>query len=111
MDLTPHRLTGPKCHSRRWKEIRRSGEHVRTGRQRERVGARCIRTAVTEDGAVFERSLLEYDWVIPGRLAERAADVLPTGRLVSVTPLTDDVVSAHVVSNLEAARSKRFTGR
>jgi len=38
--------------------------------------------------------------------AQRAADELPTGHLVAVTPLTDDVVSAQIVSDLEPADSK-----
>jgi RND superfamily putative drug exporter len=41
--------------------------------------------------------------------AQRAADELPTGRLVAVTPLTDDVVSAQIVSELEPADSKGHT--
>ena len=41
--------------------------------------------------------------------AQRAADELPTGRLVSVTPLTADVVSAQIVSDLEPADSKGHT--
>ncbi|MEX2614180.1 MAG: MMPL family transporter, partial [Gaiellaceae bacterium] len=41
--------------------------------------------------------------------AQRAADELPTGRLVSVTPVTDDVVAAQIVSNLDPADSKGRT--
>jgi uncharacterized membrane protein YdfJ with MMPL/SSD domain len=41
--------------------------------------------------------------------AERAAAELPTGRLVSVAPVTDDIVVAQVVSNLEPADSKGRT--
>src|SRR5262245_46093798 len=41
--------------------------------------------------------------------AQRAADELPTGRLVSVTALTSDVVSAQIVSDLEPADSKGHT--
>jgi RND superfamily putative drug exporter len=41
--------------------------------------------------------------------AEHAANELPTGRLVSVTPLTRDVVSAQIVSDLEPADSKGRT--
>ena len=41
--------------------------------------------------------------------AQRAADRLPTGRLVSVTPLTADVVSAQIVSELEPADAKGHT--
>jgi RND superfamily putative drug exporter len=41
--------------------------------------------------------------------AERAAAELPTGRVVSVTSLTDDVVAAQIVSNLEPADSKGRT--
>jgi RND superfamily putative drug exporter len=41
--------------------------------------------------------------------AQRAADELPTGRLVAVTPLTGDVVSAQIVSELEPADSKGHT--
>ena len=41
--------------------------------------------------------------------AQRAADRLPTGRLVSVRPLTDDVISAQIVSDLEPADSKGHT--
>jgi RND superfamily putative drug exporter len=38
--------------------------------------------------------------------AKRAARELPTGRLVAVTPLTADVISAQIVSDLEPADSK-----
>jgi RND superfamily putative drug exporter len=41
--------------------------------------------------------------------AERAARELPTGRLVSVTPLTGHVVSAQIVSRLEPADAKGHT--
>jgi RND superfamily putative drug exporter len=41
--------------------------------------------------------------------AQRAAGELPTGKLVSVTALTDDVVAAQIVSNLEPADSKGRT--
>nr|MBA3434449.1 MMPL family transporter [Actinomycetota bacterium] len=41
--------------------------------------------------------------------AQRAASELPTGKLVSVAPLTDDVVAAQIVSNLEPADSKGRT--
>ncbi|MGH3133287.1 MAG: MMPL family transporter [Gaiellaceae bacterium] len=41
--------------------------------------------------------------------AERAAAELPTGRLASVTRLTEDVVAAQIVSNLEPADSKGRT--
>ena len=41
--------------------------------------------------------------------ATRAVAELPTGRLVSVTPLTDDVVAAQIVSRLEPADSKGRT--
>jgi uncharacterized membrane protein YdfJ with MMPL/SSD domain len=41
--------------------------------------------------------------------AERAVAELPTGRLVSVTVLTEDVVAAQIVSNLEPADSKERT--
>ena len=41
--------------------------------------------------------------------ADRAAEVLPTGRVVSVVPLTEDVVAAQIVSNLEPADSKSRT--
>jgi RND superfamily putative drug exporter len=41
--------------------------------------------------------------------AERAVDELPTSRLVSVTPLTDDVLIAQIVSELEPADSKGHT--
>jgi uncharacterized membrane protein YdfJ with MMPL/SSD domain len=41
--------------------------------------------------------------------AERAAGELPTGRVVSVVPLTDDVVAAQIFSNLEPADSKGRT--
>jgi RND superfamily putative drug exporter len=41
--------------------------------------------------------------------ARRAVAELPTGRLVSVAPLTEDVVAAEIVSNLEPARSKGRT--
>ena len=41
--------------------------------------------------------------------AQRAAGELPTGRLVAVTPLTEDVVSAQIVSKLEPADSKGHT--
>jgi uncharacterized membrane protein YdfJ with MMPL/SSD domain len=41
--------------------------------------------------------------------ASRAAEQLPTGRLVSVTPLTADVVSAQIVSELEPADAKSHT--
>jgi RND superfamily putative drug exporter len=43
--------------------------------------------------------------------AERAAAELRTGRVVSVAPLTDDVVAAQIVSNLEPADSKGRTER
>jgi RND superfamily putative drug exporter len=43
--------------------------------------------------------------------AERAAAELPTGRLVSVLPVTDDVVVAQIVSELEPADSKGRTDR
>ena len=43
------------------------------------------------------------------RAAERAADRLPTGRLVSVAPLTKDVVAAQIVSQLDPADSKGHT--
>ena len=41
--------------------------------------------------------------------ARRAADVLPTGRLVSVEPVSDSVVSALITSNLEPADAKGHT--
>ena len=41
--------------------------------------------------------------------AERAAAALPTGRLVSVAAVSDDVVVAQIVSNLEPADSKGRT--
>ena len=41
--------------------------------------------------------------------AKRAAAELPTGRVVSVTAVTDDVVAAQIVSNLEPADSKGRT--
>jgi len=41
--------------------------------------------------------------------AERAAAELPTGRLVSVAPVTSDVVVARIVSDLEPADSKGRT--
>ena len=41
--------------------------------------------------------------------AERAAAELPTGRVVSVAPLNDDVVAAQIVSNLQPADSKGRT--
>ena len=41
--------------------------------------------------------------------AERAAAELPTGRVVSVVPLTEDVVAAQIFSNLEPADSKGRT--
>jgi RND superfamily putative drug exporter len=41
--------------------------------------------------------------------AARAADELPTGRVVSVVPLTADVVAAQIFSNLEPADSKGRT--
>ena len=41
--------------------------------------------------------------------AQRAASELPTEKLVSVAPLTDDVVAAQIVSNLEPADSKGRT--
>lgn len=41
--------------------------------------------------------------------AQRAAGELPTGRLVSVTPVTEDVVAAQIVSNLDPADSKGRT--
>jgi uncharacterized membrane protein YdfJ with MMPL/SSD domain len=41
--------------------------------------------------------------------AERAAAELPTGRVVSVEPVADDVVAAQIVSNLEPADSKGRT--
>ena len=41
--------------------------------------------------------------------AERGATELPTGRLVSVVPVSDDVVVAQIVSNLEPADSKGRT--
>ncbi|MEP7224490.1 MAG: MMPL family transporter, partial [Actinomycetota bacterium] len=41
--------------------------------------------------------------------AERAADALPTGQLVSVAAVSDDVVVAQIVSNLEPADSKGRT--
>jgi RND superfamily putative drug exporter len=41
--------------------------------------------------------------------AQRAADELPTARLVSVAPLTDDVLIAQIVSELEPADSKGHT--
>ncbi len=41
--------------------------------------------------------------------AERAAAELPTGRLVSVAAVSDDVVVAQIVSNLEPADSKGRT--
>jgi len=41
--------------------------------------------------------------------AERAAAELRTGKLVSVAPVTDDVVVAQIVSNLEPADSKART--
>jgi RND superfamily putative drug exporter len=40
---------------------------------------------------------------------ERAAKELPTSRLVSVDPVTEDVVTAHLVSELEPADSKGYT--
>jgi RND superfamily putative drug exporter len=43
--------------------------------------------------------------------AERATAELPTGRLVSVVPVTDDVVVAQIVSELEPADSKLRTDR
>jgi RND superfamily putative drug exporter len=41
--------------------------------------------------------------------ARRAAEELPTGRLVAVTPVSDGVVAAQIVSNLEPADSKSRT--
>ena len=41
--------------------------------------------------------------------ARRAAALLPTGRLVSVSAATDDVVVAQIVSRLEPADSKGYT--
>ena len=41
--------------------------------------------------------------------AERAAEKLPTGRVVSVTAVNGDVVAAQIVSNLEPADSKGRT--
>ncbi len=41
--------------------------------------------------------------------AERAAAELPTGRVVAVSPVTEDVVVAQIVSNLEPADSKGRT--
>ena len=41
--------------------------------------------------------------------AEKAAAALPTGRLVAVTPVSADVVSAQIVSDLEPADSKGHT--
>jgi RND superfamily putative drug exporter len=41
--------------------------------------------------------------------AERAARELPTGRLVSVAALNEDVAAAQIVSNLEPADSKGYT--
>ncbi|MBA3374221.1 MAG: MMPL family transporter [Actinobacteria bacterium] len=41
--------------------------------------------------------------------AGRAAAELPTGKLVAVTPVTDDVVVAQIISNLEPADSKGRT--
>ena len=41
--------------------------------------------------------------------AERAAAELPTGRVVTVVPVSDDVVVAQIVSNLEPADSKGRT--
>lgn len=41
--------------------------------------------------------------------AERAAEELPTSRVVAVAPLTDDVLSAQIVSELEPADSKGHT--
>lgn len=41
--------------------------------------------------------------------ADRAAEKLPTGRVVSVTAVNADAVAAHIVSNLEPADSKGRT--
>jgi RND superfamily putative drug exporter len=41
--------------------------------------------------------------------ARKAASALPTGRLVAVTPVSEDVVSAQIVSDLEPADSKGHT--
>lgn len=41
--------------------------------------------------------------------AERAASELPTGRLVAVTAVSQDVVSAQIVSDLEPADAKGHT--
>jgi putative drug exporter of the RND superfamily len=41
--------------------------------------------------------------------ARRATDVLPTGQLVSVEPVSDSVVSALIASNLEPADAKGYT--
>ena len=41
--------------------------------------------------------------------SERAARELPTGRLVSVRPVAEDIVAAQIVSNLEPADSKSST--
>ncbi|WP_239396221.1 MMPL family transporter, partial [Frankia sp. CiP3] len=42
--------------------------------------------------------------------AHRAAGVLPSGVVASVQPLSDSVVSARIVSNLEPADAKGYTG-
>ena len=41
--------------------------------------------------------------------AERATAELPTGKLISVTPLTDKVIAAQIVSELEPADAKGHT--
>src|ERR671914_1451235 len=41
--------------------------------------------------------------------AARAAEELPTGRLTGVQPVSDSVVSALIVSNLEPADAKGYT--
>ncbi len=44
------------------------------------------------------------------RAATRAAEVVPTGKLQGVVPLSPDVATATIVSNLEPADAKGYTG-